>query len=262
MTPDMERLARAEPLHKSVQDAIRRYILDHDLKPGDPMASEVELARRLGVSRNSVREAVKSLQSLGVLESRHGSGLFVRAFSWDPLLDNLSYDLMKDVRALAELLDIRRILELGMVGQAVRLLTDEQRRELHVLLDRMQARAGLGEGFPEEDREFHRVLFRELGNGTFLRLLDIFWLAFRKAAESEADLVDVDPRGTYEGHRRIVEAAETGDERQAYAALEDHYRAIRERFRHQLSDLDNEEASLTDRDAPASTNPEARRSDR
>lgn len=262
MTPDMERLARAEPLHKSVQDAIRQYIIDHSLGPGDPMASEVELARRLGVSRNSVREAVKSLQSLGVLESRHGSGLFVRAFSWDPLLDNLAYDLMKDVRALAELLDIRRILELGMVGHAVRLLTAEQRAELNGLLERMQARAALAEGFPEEDREFHRVLFRELGNQTFLRLLDIFWLAFRRAAESEADLVDVDPKGTYEGHRRIVEAVEAGDEERAYRALEDHYRAIRERFRHRLSDSDLEEVSLSDSNGTTPTTRAERRSDR
>lgn len=262
MTPEMERLARAEPLHKSVQDAIRQYIIDHDLKPGDPMASEVELARRLGVSRNSVREAVKSLQSLGVLESRHGSGLFVRAFSWDPLLDNLAYDLMKDVRVLAELLDIRRILELGMVAQAVRLLTEDQLTELQALLDRMQARAALGEGFPEEDREFHRVLFRELGNSTFLRMLDIFWLAFRRAAESETELVDVDPRGTFEGHRRIVEAVEAGDEEKARRALEDHYRAIRERFRHQLADHVPEEAPLTDQEESTTTSPDARRSDR
>ena len=262
MTPKFERLARAEPLHKSVQDAIRQYIIDHSLGPGDPMASEVELARRLGVSRNSVREAVKSLQSLGVLESRHGSGLFVRAFSWDPLLDNLAYDLMKDVRAVAELLDIRRILELGMVGHAVRLLTPEQRTELNALLERMKARAALGEGFPEEDREFHRVLFRELGNETFLRLLDIFWLAFRRAAESEADLVDVDPQGTYEGHLRIVQAAEVSDEEQCYQALEDHYRAIRERFRYRFSDADPEEVSLPDSNGPTLPTPNRRRSDR
>ena len=246
MPPEFDRLARAEPLHKSVQDAIRQYIRDHNLQAGDPMASELELARRLGVSRNSVREAVKSLQSLGVLESRHGSGLFVRAFSWDPLLDNLAYDLMRDMRALAELLDIRRILELGMVGQAVRRLNEAQRAELTALLERMKARAALGEGFPEEDREFHRTLYRELGNVTFLRLLDIFWLAFRRAAESETDLVDVDPQVTYEGHLRIFEAAEAGDEDETYRALEDHYRAIHQRFLNRLSDPDPEEANLSD----------------
>lgn len=246
MTPEFDRLARAEPLHKSVQDAIRQYILDHDLKPGDPMASELELARRLGVSRNSVREAVKSLQSLGVLESRHGSGLFVRAFSWDPLLDNLAYDLMRDMRALAELLEIRRILELGMVGQAVRRLTAAQRTDLTGLLDRMKARAALGEGFPEEDREFHRVLFRELGNVTFLRLLDIFWLAFRRAAESETDLVDVEPKDTYEGHLRIFEAAAAGNEEETSRALESHYRAIHQRLLNRLSDAAQEEATLSE----------------
>lgn len=235
MTPDFDKLARAEPLHKSVQDAIRQYILDHKLEPGDALATEVELAQRLGVSRNSVREAVKSLQSVGLLESRHGSGLFVKAFSWDPLLDNLAYDLMKDLRSLAELLEVRQVLELGLLPQAVQRLTPEQNEEIDALLVRMKARATLGQGFPEEDRQFHRVLFRELQNGTVLKLLDVFWLAYRRAAESEADLVDVDPVGTYEAHRRIAEAVHAGDEAGAYRALEEHYRAIRDRLKAELT---------------------------
>lgn len=234
MSGELDRLDRRPPVHKSVQDAIRQYIVDNRLQPGDTMATEGELAKRLGVSRNSVREAVKSLESLGLLESRHGSGLYVRKFSWDPLLDNLAYDLMQDISNLADLLEIRQVLELGMVGDALKLLTEEQLDQLNALLERMSAQAAKGEGFPEEDREFHRVLFSRLDNRVFLRLLDIFWLAFRKASRSPG-LLDDNPAETLESHRRIVEAVSLRDIDRTRKALEDHYHSISARLSSELA---------------------------
>lgn len=234
MSNNLEKLARRHPVHKSVQDAIRRYIIDNQLQPGDSVVPEGELARRLGVSRNSVREAVRGLESVGVLESRHGSGLFVRAFSWDSLLDNLAYDLIQDVSNLAELLEIRRVLELGMVADAIERLTKRQLAELEALLEGMRVHAERGEAFPDEDREFHRVLFERLENATFLKLLDIFWLTFRQASR-RPDLLDDDPMATFEAHRHIVDALRARDVGRARAALEDHYRFITERLRNQLA---------------------------
>lgn len=234
MSGDLGKLTRAPPVHKSVQDAIRAYIVERGLKPGDSMLPEGELARRLGVSRNSVREAVRSLESLGVLESRHGSGLYVREFTWDPILDNLAYGLIQDVSSLAELLDIRRVLEVGMAEAAVARLTDDQLMRLEGLLERMNAHAAEGRAFPDEDREFHRVLFGRLQNLTFLKLLDIFWLAFRRASRG-TDLLDLDPQATQEAHVRIVEALRSRGVDQVRAALEDHYRFITERLKSQLA---------------------------
>ena len=230
---DIGKLEPRPPMHKTIQDAIRQYIIQHGLRPGDPMLPETELAKQLGVSRNSVREAVKSLESVGVLESRRGSGLYVRDFSWEPLLDNLVYDLMRDLREFAELLEIRRVLEVGMVEEAIKRLQPEQLADLRRLLGKMEARASRGETFPEEDREFHRTLFRELRNATFLKLLDLFWLAFRKASDGR-DLLDQDPLRTYEAHRAIVESVSTGDVAGARRALGAHYEAVSSRLEREL----------------------------
>lgn len=250
------KLTRRPPVHKSVQDAIRQYIVDKGLRPGDPMVSEGELARRLGVSRNSVREAVRSLESVGVLESRHGSGLFIRDFSWDPLLDNLAYDLMPDISKLADLLEIRKVLELGMVAAAIERLVPEQLNELRALLVGMRQHAEQQEAFPEEDREFHRVLFGRLENTTLLKLLDIFWLAFRKASRGPG-LLDDDPLATLESHVRIVDALSARDVDRSRQALEDHYQSITRRL-HQELKPDGAASALAeggDRRAPPQVEP-------
>ncbi len=75
------KLKRPQFLYQAVQDEVKAYILEQSLMPGDALPPETELAEQLGVSRNSVREAIKSLETLGIVEARTGAGLFVRNFS-------------------------------------------------------------------------------------------------------------------------------------------------------------------------------------
>jgi DNA-binding FadR family transcriptional regulator len=222
-------IERPPSLHHSVQGAIRAYILENGLRAGDALPPENELARQLGVGRNSVREAVKALDSLGVLEARRGSGLFVRAFSFQPLIESLPYGLLIDLQALAELLEIRRVLETGMIEPAIGALAGPTLQELRLTVDRMGARAARGEAFADEDRRFHRLLFEGLGNRTLLTLLEVFWLTFRQAAE-HADIGNTDPLRTYRDHAAIVEAVAAGDAAEARRALERHYEGITERL--------------------------------
>jgi DNA-binding FadR family transcriptional regulator len=216
-------------LHRSVQDAIRTFIIENHLQPGDPLPPESELGRQLGVSRNSVREAVKALESLSVLEVRRGSGIFVNDFSFEPLLDNLHYSLLFDVRELAEFLQVRRVLETGMIQDAMQIMTEEQLAKIEQIVERMRIRAERGEPFVQEDREFHQRLFEKLGNQTFLKLLDIFWLAFRKASELAA-IVDTEPLVTYQAHAAILEAVGAGDVARARVALDQHYAGLEGRL--------------------------------
>jgi DNA-binding FadR family transcriptional regulator len=85
------KLINKQPLYKVVQEEIKSYIVRHELKPGDPIPNEMELIRMFGVSRTVIREAVKSLEALSILEVRAGSGLFLRNFSFDPIFDHLAY---------------------------------------------------------------------------------------------------------------------------------------------------------------------------
>jgi DNA-binding FadR family transcriptional regulator len=226
----LQPLARTPLVHHSVQEAIRAYILDRKLQPGDPLPPENELANRLGVSRNSVREAVKALESLGVLVVRRGSGIYVQDFSFEPLLNNLHYGLLFNLRELAELLQIRRVLETGMIGQAMELITTKQISNLEQIVAQMRLRAERNEPFPHEDRAFHQHLFENSDNLTLLRLLDTFWFAFHRAVEqSEPGIYDTDPAWTYRAHAAILEAVQIGDVETARTALDQHYAGLESR---------------------------------
>ncbi|MEO3793018.1 FadR/GntR family transcriptional regulator [Nonomuraea sp. B10E15] len=221
--PEFRRLDNAPPLHKIVQQEIRNYILKQGLRPGDPLKPESELARLFGVSRNSVREAVKALESTGVLETRRGSGVYVCHFSFTPLLDHLPYGLMQDHRALRELVALRKTLEASLVADAMQAMTPTSIDALRENLDTMRRLAEQGQGFPEQDRQFHQLLFRDLDNAMLLRLFDQFWLAFHAAAPPPRGRT---PMNAYQGHVTIFEAILSGDPDRARAAIQDHYIGI------------------------------------
>ena len=221
-----DRLTPQPPLHKTVQAEIRNFIVAEKLQPGDPLKPESELARLFGVSRNSVREAVKALESTGVLETRRGSGVYVREFSFAPLLDHLPYALMRGRRALGELLDLRKVLECGLITDAMTLLTDESLMALQAVLDEMRSKAERGERSAELDRRFHQLIFADLGNEMLLQLFDLFWVFYHRAEPSSAR----EPIDVYRSHAAIFEAIRDGDPERARLAIEEHYVGIEERI--------------------------------
>lgn len=218
-------LTRAPLLHVSVQESLRDFISDNGLTPGTLLPAESELANQLGVSRNSLREGIKALESLGVLEARRGVGIFVKAFSFEPLLDNLAYGLGGALRQVEELIEIRRVLEAGMIGKSLAIISDEDIAELRATVDRMGAHAKRGETFADEDQQFHALLFRCQNNETFTRLIDIFWLAFYKASDF-VNLDTVDPIATWKDHAAIVDAVEKKDLAEVQRRLDRHYEGI------------------------------------
>jgi DNA-binding FadR family transcriptional regulator len=134
-------LTRPPSLHVTVQESLRSYIEDNQLKPGDPLPPESFLGQQLGVSRNSVREAIKALESLGILETRRGVGVFVKEFSFQPLLDNLAYGLGGALRDVEELRELRRVLETGLIHKTVEMIGDEDLAALRRITERMRQRA-------------------------------------------------------------------------------------------------------------------------
>lgn len=222
MHDSLKRLEQQPALYKSVQDAVREYILSNGLKPGAPLPSELQLARLLGVSRNSIREAIKALQLVGLVDSRRGSGIFVGEFSLDPILDNLPFSLMPDVKALFDLIEIRRVLETGMIASAMQSMNDEQLQRLEGILMEMHSLALQGKKSPHADRLFHQTLYENLNNQTFLKLLDIFWQTFNRLSD-KVDAERYSPINLYENHVAIFNAVKNGDVAAAQQCLSEHY---------------------------------------
>ncbi|MBB3443907.1 FadR family transcriptional regulator (plasmid) [Sinorhizobium sp. B11] len=221
----MKPLTRAPLLHVSVQESLRAYVHDNGLAPGTMLPAEGELAAQLGVSRNSLREGIKALESLGVLETRRGVGIFVKAFSFEPLLDNLAYGLGGALRQIEEVIEIRRTLEVGLIGKTIEMIGAEDLAELRATVNRMRVHAERGETFAEDDQLFHRLLFRCQDNETLVRLIDVFWLAFYKASDF-VNLENIDPMATWRDHAAIVDAIEAKDLEEARKRMDRHYEGI------------------------------------
>jgi DNA-binding FadR family transcriptional regulator len=199
-------LARRQPIYEIAQKEIKAFILQNNLKPGDILPPETELAQQLGISRNSLREAVKALEALGVLEAKTGVGIFVRGFSFDPLLENLAYGLRIGSKDLRDIFEIRYHLEYSMAERAAEAVTSAQIAHLQTILERMRTAAEAGRYSAEDDRAFHQVLWENVDNTILGKLLDIFWMIRDQAQQSDLIFEPSDPLETYQRHVSIIDA--------------------------------------------------------
>ena len=201
-------------------DAIRTFIVDRALKPGDALPSEAELATLLDVGKTSVREGLRRLEAHGVVEVRRGKGLFVGTFSFGPLIEQLPYGLQADSVPLRQLLQTRRALEEGLIGEVAKVISEPELAHLDDLVDQMRARADHGRVPADVDHAFHQALFAPLGNPFVLQLIDVFWTIFGKAADHV--VLDL-RRPTAEDHAAIVDALRTGDPSAMTGAVARHF---------------------------------------
>jgi DNA-binding FadR family transcriptional regulator len=221
-----------------IQREIMQLILDRGLRPGALLPTETELMDDLGVSRNSVREALKALQALDIVEIRHGYGTYVGEASLTPLADGLTFRTLVQLggdtpdvtaHALNEILQVREVLEEGLVRRIADVIPDEDLDELDAIVGRMERRAKAGEVFPDEDRDFHEVLYRSLGNSLVPQLLSAFWNVFHRVAGVRGWADDPSPMGTAKRHREIVKGLRARDRERVEAAMATHFRGIEAR---------------------------------
>lgn len=209
--------------YRAVQDVLRTYILENKLNPGDRLPSESELASTLGVSRNPIREAIKGLEALGLVEVRVGLGVYVKAADLDDILTNFAYNLIFDGESVVELYEIRQRLELSYAEEAVRQLSDEYLNEMRGLLAEMEQQFAAGKDFIMQDLALHRVLFRSVGNATLLKLYDIFAAIYantRHLFQSQPHDVMADD---LENHKLLLEALLQRDGELVVARLRETY---------------------------------------
>lgn len=219
----------ATRMSRAIRDEISGLILSRGLKSGDPLPTETELVETLGVSRNSIREALKALQALDIVEIRHGYGTYVGRLSLDPLADGLTFralhDIGRDLRSMEEILEVREALEGALIRRVAATVPEEDLAALDEVTKRMSTRARAGETFAEEDREFHEVLYRSLNNALVTQLLRAFWDVFHRV-NHRLGVTDPDPMQTVRRHRAIVTALRKRDVARSERAMVEHFRNL------------------------------------
>ncbi|MFJ8581082.1 FadR/GntR family transcriptional regulator [Micromonospora sp. NPDC093277] len=220
-----------------MQEAVKGLILQRGLAIGDPLPTESELMEELGVGRNSVREALKVLQAVGIVDIRHGFGMFVGHMSLNGLVDELAFHsritLQHERNHLGHLIEIREILESGLVQ---RLIDEHVDHDLtpHLsaarkVIEQMEAEALVGPVTPETDRLFHDVLYRPLGNPLVGRLLGAFWEVYHQLSD-DLGPPDETPADVARKHRHIFTAVDTRDRASATTAVRVHFDGVRARL--------------------------------
>jgi GntR family transcriptional repressor for pyruvate dehydrogenase complex len=142
-----------------------------ELRPGQRLPREPDLAANLGLSRSSLREAVKALATVRVLEVRQGDGTYVSDLSAESLVETLSFivEFQHDSSVL-ELLEVRRILEPVAVARAATRISDEGLTELERVLEQVSADSPVAE-LVEADMQFHRLITWACGNSVLASLI-------------------------------------------------------------------------------------------
>jgi DNA-binding FadR family transcriptional regulator len=209
-----------------VQDRIVELIHDQGLPPGAPIPTEPQLMDLLGASRNSVREAVRALQALGIVEIRHGYGTFVGRASLDALTPSLTFRVRTGpgggVRALHDLVEVRELLETGLIGAVAGTVSEARVAALDALVSAMAHDAAA-------DRAFHALLYDGCGNELVLQLIGMFWDVYHQIG---GVLAPPEDRGaqTVANHRRIVDALRARDPEAAREAMRRHFGDVQQRI--------------------------------
>jgi DNA-binding FadR family transcriptional regulator len=212
-----------------VERQLRQFIMNNKLVPGNKLPSESELSSELGVSRTAIREGLKSLEAVGVINAQQGKGRFVSKFDSGAIADNLAFSLILDRPSLQEVLEIRKALETKFLSQAAVLLVDDDFEALGQLVRRMSRKVKEPTTFLQEDMEFHRILFRKLNNRVLLNILEIFWKLFGQVEEGTEHTVEQLTEAVNQ-HKAIVAALRKGNVSRVERLLEEHFRDAERRI--------------------------------
>lgn len=216
----------SDRLHEQVASSIKEYILKERLADGDRLPSEHAMAATLGVSRASVREAVRTLAAVGIVEVKNGKGVFVRDFALGTIADHLPYGLEFGLDDVAELVEIRRLLEVYAIRKIALRATRADLEHMRVAVRQMQEKAERGEDFIEEDIRFHAAIANAANQRVLRMLLGGFWQLQSKIRTVCLEKTEL--RRRYEEHQAILDALESKDESAAVRALERHFDNLQE----------------------------------
>jgi GntR family transcriptional regulator, transcriptional repressor for pyruvate dehydrogenase complex len=215
-----------EPIKKTripeeIADRLRRLILDATFEPGRALPSERVLARRFGVSRGSVRDALRMLEMLGLLEMRHGQGTFPQELSVDRLVAPLTTVLSYRSDLQDELMDVRRMFEPAVVRVAALRVTEDDLTAFERVLGAQRRKLKTGHSAIAEDTAFHAALARATRNRVIVHIMETLnnlLVESRKQTLRQKGR----PERSLEGHEAIVTAVRQRDPDGAARAMHDH----------------------------------------
>lgn len=215
-------------LTENIIEAIVDYASSSNLKVGDKLPSERELANELRVSRPLLREALRKMESLNLVEVLAGKGIFIKA----PLKNGMSYIVLhidQEKERILEILEVRKLLEKYAMEEAMRNITEDEVVELERWVNLLEEKLRRGDDSREENWAFHSVIYRSARNKFLFDILD---------ALKEYHLYWEDPFScpsfadkTYSFHRELFKSVKEKDIKRAYSVIDKLIEMIKDEVR-------------------------------
>jgi GntR family transcriptional repressor for pyruvate dehydrogenase complex len=217
---------RKDKIGQEVARRIEKLIAD-DLKPGDKVPPERQLAEMFNVSRSSIRDGIHALEIAGLLERRQGAGTVVRELSPESVVNPLASVLVQKRQLVSELLDVRKMLEPPLAARAAVNATADDLGEMEDILRRQREKVARGETAIDEDSEFHYAIALAANNSVILKVLDVLMDLLR---DTRTRSLQVEGRlqKSFAGHRRILSALKRRDAESAEKAMRRHLQDVEE----------------------------------
>lgn len=217
-------------LSEQVAGQIVDMIMSGQWKPGDKLPPETELSKTLGVSRVTIREALRSVAFVGLVQTRTGQGTFVAGSAPKFVEYLLANGLVKSEKDIRNLVDARMAIEPELAAICAEQATDEQLGELDRLVKEMERVVEeRGEEFLKLDLEFHLSIATYSQSEVLAQLLKAIRNLLQEVINKSAQ-VPGDRQLANEGHLRIIEAIKQRDPRKARSAMREHIRGLRQRY--------------------------------
>lgn len=219
--PDFEQPIERETVAEQVAARIMSMVSARALKPGDQLPPERELAESLGVSRPSLREAIRGLSILGVVKSRQGGGAFISELDAESLLGPIRFFLSLEDVNVRELYDARSLIESDVARRAALNMSDEQLDALEQIVEEQASILSDARAFRVSDFAFHEAIWQGCGNAFLRRIgesLNVLGLEVRRRASETEGVLEQ----SWNDHRSLLAALRARDADAAGRAAETH----------------------------------------
>ena len=231
----MYKIVRSSRLYEQIVQQVEESIQKGQLKPGDQLPPERELAEQFGVSRTAVREAVKALREKGLVEAYPGRGTFITDGTSYTIRQSLDRMMRNGNEGFAFLAEVRQILEPEIAALATTRADDEALEAMRKQVEIMDTAKEDPDAFIEADLDFHLALAEAAANPIILSLIDSIVGLLREQRMGIFQVEGGPERGQYH-HKKILQAVEHRDAAGAREAMKAHLTQVGDDSRHAPSE--------------------------
>ena len=210
-------------LYEEIIEQFRELISKGELKPGDKLPPERDLAIQLNVSRTAIREALRSLESMGFIESRVGGGTFIREITLDNVIKPFSGILSQDKKLMMELIDVRILLEGELAKLAAQRINEKKISMIEDSISLMEKEIKGGGIGIKGDNSFHNSLAAAAENSAMSKILDMCGDLLSNTREATLKIPG-QPVKSVKDHKEIFEAIKKADGEEAKKRMRSHLR--------------------------------------